>query len=255
MVLAVDFASLLERACRMNRRASFLPLLVLMVLLCQGCSHSLEVKNINDYRSSSMITLSRDISMGVSTSNDEGSGKMLVTGTAQSLSNYLGKIVYPYEREEPGEVDIVTKITVKPDHKGSGANFFINFPGFLVWASAWNGFVYKPSYDIDITMLNAADLSTIDEFSIPIRLDVRHADIDRTWTQLTWLETGIIGFLGGVVFVRYDEDVTPLLEHEIQRPIGDFIAQEIAARLGKNKDYQALLKRPRALKVAPNVQL
>lgn len=230
-----------------------LSFLFLIVVLAQGCSHHLEVKNLSQYQSSSMNTLSKELAMGVLTPNNANSGQLLVTGTAQSLNNYVGSIVYPYSHGNSRNVDVLTKISVKPDHKGSGANFFINFPGFLVWASAWNGFVYKPSYDIDIEMVNAADNSPIDSFTIPIRLDVRHAEFDRTWTQITWLESGIIGFIGGLVFIKYDDDVTPLLEAEIQKPIGDYIAQEIARRLGNSKQYESMLLKYRARSESPAV--
>lgn len=218
-------------------------LLMLFVLPIFGCSHPLEVKNLNKYQVSSFNTLSNNLSVGIVTPNDANSGQMLVTGTAESLGNYVGRIVYPYSASQMGMVDIVSKMTVKSRHKGSGANFFINFPGFLIWTSAWNGFVYKPAYDVDIELVNTLDGNIIDSFSIPIDLNVRHAEFDRTWTQITWLESGIIGFIGGLVFISYDDDVTPLLESEIKKPIGDYIAQEISKRLQNSSAYQAIVKK------------
>ena len=206
-----------------------------------GCSHHLEVKNINDYQASSMTTLSKDISVGIVTPNDNKNGQTLVTGAANALSSYVGKVIYPYSQNHSQEVDIISKLTVKSDHKGSGANFFINFPGFLIWTSAWNGYVYKPSYEIDVEMIDATDKSIIETFSIPVQLDVRHAAIDRTWTQVTWLEAGIIGFVGGLVFIQYDDDVTPLVENEIKKTIGDYLAQEMANKLSNSTGYKTIL--------------
>lgn len=232
----------------------FFKIFVLIMVFCmaQGCSHPLEVKNISKYSASSIESLSKDLSIGVVTPNDSESGQKLVTGTAQSLSNYVGKVVYPYSPSTSDYVDILTKISVKSDHKGSVANFFINFPGFLIWTSAWNGFVYKPSYDVDVEIINASDNSPIETFTIPIRLDVRHAEFDRTWTQITWLESGIIGFIGGLVFIKYDDDITPLVEDRIQKTIGDYIALEVSTRLKKSGNYQAIIqnKRPIAGKAA-----
>lgn len=221
-------------------------LVVMIFCLAQGCSHPLEVKNLNKYSTSSIESLSKELSIGVVTPNDSESGQKLVTGTVQSLNNYVGKVVYPYYPSKSEHVDILTKITVKSDHKGSVANFFINFPGFLIWTSAWNGFVYKPSYDVDVEIVNARDNSPIETFTVPIRLDVRHAEFDRTWTQITWLESGIIGFVGGLVFIKYDDDVTPLVEDKIQKTIGDYIALEVSKRLKNADSYQAIInnKRP-----------
>jgi len=222
-------------------------LVIAAFFVAQGCSHPLEVKNLNNYRTSSIESLSKDLSIGVVTPNDLQSGQKLVTGTAQSLSNYVGKVMYPYSPIKSGDVDILTKISVKSDHKGSGANFFINFPGFLIWTSAWNGFVYKPSYDIDVEIVNASDNSPIETFTVPIRLDVRHAEFDRTWTQITWLESGIIGFIGGIVFIKYDDDITPLVEDRIQKTIGDYIALEVSKRLKNADSYQAIIQKKRSI--------
>lgn len=216
--------------------------LISIFIFLVGCTHSLEIKNLNQYQTSSLNTLSRELSMGVMTTNSHNDGQLLVTGTAQALSNYIGNIRYPYSAASSERVDIISKISVSSDHKGSGYNFFINFPGFLVWAPAWNGYIYEPSYNVDIKMLMSHDNSLIDSFTIPVKLDVRHASITRTWTEVTWLEFGVIGFVGGLVFMRYDDDVTRLVEEVIQKPIGDFIAQEIAVRLRNSKKYQELLK-------------
>jgi len=208
-----------------------------------GCSHSLEIKNLSQYQSSSLPSVSRNLSMGIMTSNSNTDGQVLVTGTAQALSGYFGQLVYPYSASNSAEVDIISKISVSSDHQGSGYNFWINFPGFLVWAPAWNGYIYEPSYKVDVNMIRADDNSTIDSFSIPIKLDVRHASIDRTWTELSWLEFGAIAFVGGFVFMSYDNDVTPLVDAAIQKPIGDFIAQEMTNRLRNAKGYKELVQK------------
>jgi hypothetical protein len=217
-------------------------LLSLLAFSLCGCSHQLEIKNLSQYQSASLTTISKDLTMGIVTGNNNSDGQMLVTGTAQALSGYLGQVIYPYSAGNSGEVDIVSKIAIRSDHKGSGYNFFINFPGFLVWAPAWNGYIYELAYNVDINMVKAADSSTIDSFTLPIKLDVRHASIDRTWTEITWLEVGIIGFVGGLVFMSYDDDVTPLVETAIQKPIGDYIAQEMSARLRNSKKFKEIVQ-------------
>jgi len=214
-----------------------------------GCSHSLEIKNLSQYQSNSFHTVSKDLSMGIMTSNTNSDGQVLVTGTAQALSGYLGQVVYPYSMSNSAEVDVISKISVSSDHKGSGYNFWINFPGFLVWAPAWNGYVYEPSYKVEVNMMRADDNSLIDSFSIPINLDVRHAAIDRTWTELSWLEVGAIAFVGGLVFMSYDNDVTPLVDAAIQKPIGDFIAQEMTNRLRNSKSYNELIQKRKTQKL------
>ena len=71
----------------------------------------------------------------------------------------------------------------------------------------------------------------------PVNLNLRHADISRTWTEIGWLEWSVIPFIGAFVFIRYDKGVTPILMDAIQDPIGDYIAQEIVVRINNTGRY------------------
>ncbi|TLM67199.1 MAG: hypothetical protein FDZ69_04735 [Deltaproteobacteria bacterium] len=208
-------------------------------LFIQGCSHHLEVKNLKDYKTTAVAPLSKDLSIGILAPQ----GQRLINGTTQALRSYAGKVVYPYINDGKTRVDVLARVSIREDHSGSLYNFLINFPGFLVWASAWNGYVYYPYYEVDVELLDAYDNTPIDVFTIPVKLSIRHAEMDRTWTQVTWLETGVIGLLGGLVFIRYDDDVTPLLERRIQAPIGNYLAQNIVRHLAESPRYQAILER------------
>ena len=235
-------------------KKTWLALLTCFVLMITGCSHTLEVKNLSDYQSASMSKLPNDLSLGISTSNTNQNGQVLVTGAAQAISGYVTHLVYPYSATSSKDVDVIVKIAVKSNHQGSGANFFINFPGFLVWAPAWNGYVYKPSYAVDVNLVSTYDSSAIDSFSIPINLDVRHASIGRTWTEISWFEFGAIALIGGVVFTQYDDDITPLVEAAVQKTVGDYIAQEIATRLHNSKKMVEIVNRKKGHKQSTNME-
>jgi hypothetical protein len=57
-----------------------------------------------------------------------------------------------------------------------------------------------------------------------------------TWTEIGWLEVGVIPFFGGLIFAgTYDPDVTPLVMDKIEQPVGDYIAQEIVSRINAYK--------------------
>lgn len=211
----------------------FLRLALLLSALCFlfGCSHHLEINNLHEYQTSSFSTLPKDLTIGVTTSSPEKDGKTLVTGMATSLSKYSSNVIYPYAPSSGKKPDIITNVAIHPKHEGSGLNFLINFPGFLVWAPAWNGYQYYPSYDINIDIVSGSDNSRIDSFKIPIKLDVNHSDIGRTWTEISWFEVGSIALISGFVFINYDDDITPMVEREIKGPIGDYLAQEIINRI------------------------
>lgn len=224
----------------MKRRKLFLWIVGLVLL--SGCSHQLEVKNLHHYQANSLVSLPKHLSIGVITPNEPQNGQTLVTGTANALTKYAGNVVYPYLPNSLQPVDVVTKISVSPNHRGSGWNFLINWPGFLIFTPAWHGYVYHPTYDVGVELISASNQQLIDSFTIPIELDVRHAEMDRTWTEISWFEVSIIALVGGIVFTQYDDDVTPPLEREVKGTIGDYIAQEIVKRVASSTNFKAISK-------------
>jgi hypothetical protein len=89
----------------------------------------------------------------------------------------------------------------------------------------------------------------LSSFDLPVNLDIRHAAIDRTWTEVSWFEVGIIALVGGVVFMEYDSDVTPLLMREIERPIGEYVAKKILTNVAGLNSLSS--REPAATSAAP----
>lgn len=202
--------------------------MVVVAMLTCGCAHTLTVRNLGEYRVPGLINVPQTTTIGVLDAGVDSSASVLLDGISAGLQRSGGQVLYPYQAGGSKPADLVAKVEIKTDYKGSGANFWINFPGFLVWAPAWNGYVYKADLDVHVDLVRGSDpnvvLKTLD---LPIHLDVRHAEIDRTWTEISWLEVGAIAFVGGLVFMKYDSDVTPLLMREIEHPIGEYVAKKI----------------------------
>lgn len=208
-----------------------------LILLVSGCAHPLQVRNLSSYRSVSINPLDKRITVGIVPSTDEIHSRRLIKGIGEALGRHNANVILPYPEGSTKKVDAVATISVQPEYKGSGWNFLVNFPGFLVWAPAWNGYVYRVNYNVDVLLTKAADGSKIDSWSIPVNLDVRHAGMNRTWTEISWLEVGAIAFIGGLVFTQYDNGVTPLVMDKIELSIGDYIAQEIVNRLNGSGSF------------------
>lgn len=210
--------------------------------LLGACSHPLEIRNLQVYRPIGQ-RFARDVVVGVTTPNTRTDGRALVDATAHHLQIYTQAVNYPAGKGTG--CDVLADITVNSRHRGSGWNFLINFPGFLVWAPVWNGYIYRPGYDITVDLRRGDE--HFDTFTVPVDLDVRHADIDRTWTELAWLEVGAIALVGGAVFTQYDPDITPMVEHSAALPLGRYLAQEIVARIQNlPSSPQPLAQSPRA---------
>jgi len=210
---------------------------VILLLSVSGCTHQLQVKNLNSYRNMSINPLEKRIAIGIVPSTTEVDSKRLVKGIGDALAKSSASVLLPYSENSAKKVDAIAKISVRTEYKGSGWNFLVNFPGFLVFAPAWNGYIYKVDYYVDVLLTKASDRSKIASWSIPVKLDIRHADTNRTWTEISWLEIGVIAFIGGIVFIEYDKSVTPLIADKIEVPVGDYIAQEIINRLNNSGEF------------------
>lgn len=202
---------------------------ILLVISSTGCTHRLEIKNLTDYRATSIGSLSRRISIGVVTDEDDVTVKRLLHDIATELQKY-GDVVMPYTNGGK-KVDLVADIRVKPEYRGSGANFLVNFPGFLIWAPAWHGYNYHVNYQIEVSLTDGANSDKIDQFSLPVKLNIRHAEMDRTWTEVSWFEVGVIALIGGIYSTKYDDDVTPLVAEAAGKTLGEYVSSEIVARI------------------------
>jgi len=204
--------------------------LLAAVSLASGCAHSLTVKNLDKYQTFTANSLKQRLSIGIAPVGQ--TDQKLLNGIAGQLGTFQANVVMPYTASAK-QADVVAAIAVDSKYEGSGWNFLINFPGFLVFAPAWHGYVYEVSHTINVQLNRGSDNEQIDTFTIPVVLDIRHADIDRTWTEISWFEVGAIAFVGGIIFVQYDDDVTPLLADKISTPIGTYVAQEIVNRINR----------------------
>ena len=205
-------------------------LITAALAVLSGCTHPLAVKNISTYQNTSLATLQRPITLGIKSDCSEMDGKRLVKMVADALPKYNVRPTTAVMNGQSG-LDAVATISVQSDYNGSGLNFLINFPGFLVWAPAWNGYIYEINHDFNIIITDAKSGEKINSLNIPVSLDVRHADINRTWTEIGWLEVGIIPLVGGIIFINYDNSVTPIATDKVGPVIADYIAQEIVDNL------------------------
>lgn len=217
-----------------TRRVGVAALILVAAVFGSGCAHQLEVKNLRSYHNMQMNPLNKPVTIGVIPSTEDIDSQRLMKGVGNALAKYSATILMPYSPGSSRKADVVANIAIRPEYEGSGWNFLVNFPGFLVWAPAWNGYVYHVNYNVQIMLTNAADGSKIDSWAIPINLNLRHAAMDRTWTEISWFEVGVIALVGGIVFIQYDDDVTPLLVEKIEVPIGDYIGQEIVNRINNS---------------------
>lgn len=218
--------------------------MIIIALFMSGCSHPLTVKNLNSYSNMGLTSLNKRVTIGIVPSTSDIHCEKLIKSVGEALGRYSADVILPYSAGSSRNVDVLANISLVPDYKGSGWNFLINFPGFLIFAPAWNGYVYNVTYNVNINLARKSDNKQIDAIKIPINLNIRHADFDRTWTEVSWFEVGAIALVGGLVFTQYDTDVSPLLVDAVKTQLGDYIANEIITRLNNSGDFAFIRKTP-----------
>jgi len=195
-----------------------------------GCTHQLKIKNLHTYRNTSIQSLETSLRVGIRSTCTEINDQQLIHDIGSNLAKYNARVTTSILPDN-SNVDVIANASISSDYKGSGWNFLINFPGFLVWAPAWNGYVYTVTHNITVSLSDAKTGKQLDTINVPVVLNIRHADIDRTWTEISWFEFGVIAFVGGIVFIGYDDDVTPLVTQKAGPIITDLVAQRIASSL------------------------
>lgn len=199
-------------------------------LFLTGCQHGLTIKNLDTYRNPGVVS-QKPATVGLVVDAKDSSSARLAPGIAAGLRNASTEVLYPYVATGERKADVQAQVSISPTYKGSGANFFINFPGFLIFTPAWNGYVYKVDYDIAVNLTRVANSAPLGSFNLPVHLNLRHADYNRTWTEISWLEVGAIAFVGGLVFMDYDDNVSPLAADAASSTLGTYVASEIVKRL------------------------
>jgi hypothetical protein len=215
-----------------HSRRTITTFVLALALALEGCAHALEVKNLADYQATGAEPLTQRLGVGVSSPASSDEARQLAKAVGAELGKYGADVAYPYVATSGARpVDVVANLDVKAVHAGSGWNFLVNFPGFLVFAPAWHGYIYDVRYDIDVTLTSPTAGAQVDHFVVPVALDVRHASLNRTWTEVSWFEVGAIALVGGLVFTSYDDGVTPLVVRHSASTIGDHVARQIVAHM------------------------
>ena len=108
---------------------------------------------------------------------------------------------YEPAREDSFRPDLVLAIDPVVEYKSSGWNFLINWPGYVIFTPAWNGYVYRADIATQIVVTDREGRS-LGTLGVPVSYSLRHAELDRTfYTALGWFALGA-GFYNARVFDR-----------------------------------------------------
>ncbi len=203
------------------------------VLFLSGCTHGMRITNAEKFNLSPTAPLAKPVKVGIISASDaHPQNRRYVAAIVESLqkNGNVSQVVYPYKRAENDGIDAIADITVNSRYSGVGSNFFVNFPGFLIFAPAIFGYGYQADIDTQVLLVDGKNTAQ-QQLSIPCNYEFRQADMGRTWTEIGWLEWGVIPLIGGFVFTGYDDGVTEEFITKVSPSYGPFVASKIVAAI------------------------
>jgi hypothetical protein len=191
----------------------------------------MRITNLDEFKLTPTIAPRQAIKVGVTSSQiSDPNNSKYVSSVVEALQRNSGieRVIYPYNAAQHKDLtDAVVDLEVHPYYDGKGSNFFVNFPGFLIFAPAIWGYGYTADLNTEAVVTFKSGNSQ--KLSIPAKYEFRQAEIDRTWTEIGWLEVGIIPLIGGIVFTSYDEDITGEFIRNVSPSYGSYIAGKTAS--------------------------
>lgn len=223
---------------RVLRALAGLALVAIVVTAAAGCTHSLEVKNLNAYNVFPTSGPRMDIAIRSVTYSGDTAAYCRAIQRALTVHPHVGQVRTdwnPEQQEDGFNPSHIVDLRVTPKYDGSPANFIITFPGFLVFACAWNGYEYAIRIDtqVSVSPVASADASgklTSRSEHLPISFDVRHCSYSRGfWSGTGWWFPGygIHNVITGIVFQGYDDTVTQPFLSMVEPRYGDYVAEKI----------------------------
>ncbi len=213
-------------------------LLAASIVFFAGCTHNLRIVNSDDLYPPPAPLLKEPLKLGVTSNSDiHPQNRRYVAAIVDALQKNasVSSVVYPYSQAvHKDTVDAVVDITIHPRYDGQRSNFWVNFPGFLIFAPAVWGYGY--SADLE-TMVSIKQLKSdaSQQMTIPCTYKFRQAAINRTWTEVGWLEIGIIPLVGGFAFTGYDPKVTDEFITKVSPYYGPYVATKIISAFSQNQ--------------------
>jgi hypothetical protein len=198
--------------------------------LFAGCSHNMQITNSGDYFAPPAAPVPQAIKLGVTSSSiSDPQNSKYITAIVDALqkNSSIERVIYPYSQATHKDItDAVVDISVNPRYSGTGSNFFVNFPGFLIFAPAIWGYGYNADIETLATITSQKD-GRSQQIAIPMTYHFRHAAMNRTWTEVSWFEVGIIALIGGAAFTSYDTGATNEFIQNASPSYGPYIAKKI----------------------------
>ena len=210
--------------------------LLLCALLGSGCNHALRVTNLDDYLVAARAgSIAAPLDVRVTPFSGPPEARFWFDTIVERLRREPGiRELRTSDEAADFEADRILAITPTVRHHSSGWNFWINWPGFVIFLPASHGYIYRIEVITGIAIYNA-DGRPREQIDLPVSYRLRHADMDRaSFANMGWLFLSLTAFVSGIWNVRVFDDRLIEPTREIVRDnYADFVVAEIVPRLSE----------------------
>lgn len=227
----------------MNKVTFRLVLISFCLVAASGCSHSLTIKNLQDYCVPICIEESeKKINMGIKPTSGNSDQIWYANAIVENLNvrREIGKLNSNYvEGRCNFSPNYILSIEPQAEYKSSGWNYLVNFPGGIIFTPAWNGYVYYVNITTNVVICGE-DGNELNKFTVDTRYSIRHSEFDRTWYPL--FSFNVLNSLGGfyTAFV-YDSDITPEVKADIKTNYSSYIVDKIMNKIKEAETSKRVL--------------
>ena len=166
--------------------------LLALAAFAVGCTHTMEIKNAGEYQ----LAPTRGARQNVAVRRcADPEAQALFAHTVEALRAHpsVGQLRTDWSGEAPDgdfEPDVVVSIHPRAEMRGSGWNYLVTFPGFLLFTHAWNGYVYSCEITTDVKIESSRG-EVLEQGSIVTDYSLRHCDFGRGfWASSGWWMPG-----------------------------------------------------------------
>ncbi len=204
-----------------------------------GCSHPLTVTNLNQYSVPVKLSSFESAPLGgilpySGTPDGRYYFNSLIERINQSPLVASVQTEYIMKPNDPQPPDLILSIDPVVQYRSSGWNFLINWPGFIIIAPVWHGYVYHADIDTGLVIHDSSG-QVLSDSSVPMAYNIRQADPDRAmWASfpLGWLAFGSISLLSGIYDAfNFDRDIIGDLQGHIDDNYGRFVANQVSPKV------------------------
>lgn len=209
--------------------------LLIALVAAPGCVHQMKVKNLNEYQMSAHTARRHTVRLAGPTGLEEAAYREMIRDSLEKHPS-IQEVVLANEPQYDVRPDIDVQADVSVKYRGSGANFPITFPGFLLFAHAWNGYVYKADIVTKLTVTPASGAPRTR--TLETTYDMRHCDFGRGfWSSSGWYMPGwgATSLLAGFFMISYDTDATPEFSQAVHDAYGAYVANNITAMIAEGE--------------------